>query len=58
MVLTARRIIVAKAPTLRMNDTIDPADIEAAYADDPVRRARNMARNLAPTSSCLLILRW
>jgi hypothetical protein len=33
------RILVAKAPTLRMNETIDPADIEAAYEDDPVAAA-------------------
>jgi hypothetical protein len=33
------RILVAKASSERMNSTIDPADIAAAYEDDPVAAA-------------------
>jgi len=33
------RILVAKVPSLRMNETIDPADIAAAYDDDPAKAA-------------------
>jgi hypothetical protein len=30
------RILVAKAPSLRMNETLDPQDIANAYEDDPI----------------------